>query len=127
METTFCREGKSLSYAELTQMLGNMIEKNILGELDQEALEKFYLRLFETTYAKIRDYLELKNYKVVNYRQGLLTASQVKLITKPEIWYEALERKNLIDKGKTTDHLRRFIIYTYYKEMRVLLSVLGEK
>ncbi len=127
MDTAFYKEGRLLSYTELTHMLGHMIEKKIISELDQNALEKFYLRLFEATYTKIKEYLEIKNYKVVNYRQGLLTATQVKLIAKPEVWYEALEKKNLIDEGKELNDLNHFITHVYYSEMRGLLDLLDKK
>lgn len=127
MDTAFYKEGKLLSYTELTHMLGHMIEKKIISELDQSALQKFYLRLFDATYTKIKEYLETKNYKVVNYRQGLLTATQVKLIVEPDIWYEALEKKNLIDEGKEVEELNRFITHVYYHQMKKLLHALDEK
>lgn len=124
MDTAFYKEGKLMSYTELTHMLGHMIEKRIISELDQSTLQKFYLRLFDSTYTKIKEYLETRNYKVVSYRQGLLTATQVKLIAEPEIWYEALEKKNLIDEGKEIGDLNHFITHVYYKQMKQLLDSL---
>lgn len=127
MSTTFYKEGKVLSYTELTHMLGHMIEKKIINELDKDALQEFYLRLFEATYAKMKEYLEIKNYKIVNYRQGLITATQIKLIGEPQVWYEALEKKNLIDEGKEIGDLSHFIIDVYYNQMKKLLYVFEEK
>lgn len=127
MSTTFYKEGKVLSYTELTHMLGHMIEKKVINELDESALQSFYIRLFEATYTKIKEYLEAKNYKVVNYRQGLITATQVKLIGEPEIWYEALEKKNLITEGKEIEDLPHFITNVYYNQMKKLLHLLDEK
>lgn len=127
MDTAFYKEGKRMSYTEVTHMLGHMIEKKIISELDQNTLQNFYLRLFDSTYTKIKEYLETKNYKIVNYRQGLLTATQVKLIAEPEVWYEALEKKKLIDEGKEIEDLNHFITHVYYKQMKQLLDLLDQK
>ncbi len=123
----FFREGKTLTYMELTQMLGQMIEKNILSQLDKIDLEKFYVSFFEASYSKLKYYLESKNYKVVNEKQGLLTASQIKVLNSVEIWYEALEKRNAIIQGKVIAGLENFIVNSYYNEMKKLVSILDRK
>lgn len=127
METGFLREGKVLTYMELTQMLGQMIEKNILSQLDKATLEKFYVKFFEASYNKLKDYLEAKNYKVVNEKQGVLTASQIKVLSSSEIWYEALEKRNTIIEGRAVIGLEDFMVNSYYEEMKKLVSILDKK
>ncbi len=127
MKTEFFREGKVLTYMELTQMLGQMIEKNILSQLDKSTLEKFYVKFFEASYNKLKEYLEAKNYRVVNEKQGVLTASQIKVLNSSEIWYEALEKRNTIVEGGAVLGLEDFMVNRYYDEIKKLVSILDKK
>ena len=121
MNHTFAREGKLLSCIEMTDMLGQMIEKDILKELDSENLQNFYLKLFNAVYLEIKDYLECKNYKVVNERQCFITGAQKKLINNLHIWNEALEKAKNINNSMQVEKLAEFITDFYYPEMRTLI------
>ncbi len=121
MNNTFAREGKLLSCIEMTDMLGQMIEKNILSELDNQNLQNFYVKLFNVMYQEMKVYLECKNYKIVNERQCFITASQKKFISNLDIWYQALDKVKNINKGMEVENLAQFIEDFYYPEMKMLI------
>lgn len=124
MNNTFAREGKLLSCTEMTDMLRQMINKNILHELDYENLQSFYIKLFNAVYLEMKIYLECKNYKIVNERQCFITGVQKKLISDSKVWDEALEKAKNINNGVLVENLATFIVEEYYPEMKMLISKL---
>ena len=124
MNNTFAREGKLLSCTEMTDMLRQMINKNILHELDYENLQSFYIKLFNAVYLEMKTYLECKNYKIVNERQCFITGVQKKLISDSKVWDEALEKAKNINNGVLVENLATFIVEEYYPEMKMLISKL---
>ena len=121
MKHTFEREGKVLSCTEMTELLGNMIEKHILSELDYENLQSFYVKLFNVVYQEMKVYLECRNYKIVNERQCFITGAQKKVISNLHIWYDALEKAKNINNGIEVKNLAEFIEEFYYPEMKMLI------
>ena len=124
MNNTFAREGKLLSCTEMTDMLRQMINKNILHELDYENLQSFYIKLFNAVYLEMKIYLECKNYKIVNERQCFITGVQKKLISDSKVWDEALEKAKNINNGIMVENLATVIVEEYYPEMKMLISKL---
>lgn len=124
--TSFWREGKKMSYGELTDAFGEMISKEVLAQLDSSNLEQFYVRSFESAYNAMKVYLEAKNYKVINCKQALITAHKVKLIQDPVIWEKAWQIKESILSNYESyemnykETLRDFIKESYYPALTEL-------
>lgn len=131
METYFWREGRAVKYEELLEVLKQIINRKVIDELADDEVDKLYVKVCDSVYLSMKQYLEEKNFKIINPRQGLLTACQVKLVKNKALWDEALERKRLIEEGLPsykqayTKGLKDFIKEEYYAELKSLESKLG--
>ena len=54
METYFWREGKTIAYNELLEVLKQIINSKVIDELQQEELDKLYVRVYDTAYENIK-------------------------------------------------------------------------
>lgn len=98
---TFYREGKKCNYYEVIETLSTLVNKEILGQLEEEEVNRFFLRIIDFTKENIEKYLSKLNYKVVNLRQALLTLQQLSIVTKYSIWEQAIEFEEKIKQGKS--------------------------
>lgn len=130
METYFWREGKTIAYNELLEVLKQIINSKVIDELQQKELDKLYVRVYDTAYENIKGYLEEKNFRIINMNQGMLTATKQKLIDDKALWDEALERRQLIEQGCPSSEqsykkmLKQFIKEDYYPALKGLESKL---
>lgn len=129
METYFWREGRAVKYEEMLEILKQMINRKVIDELAEDEVDKLYVKICDSAYLSIKQYLEEKNFKIINPKQGLLTACQVKLVKNKPIWDEALERKKAIETG-TKDQVfnkgtKEFIKEEYFVELKSLEDKLG--
>ncbi len=132
MQMHFWKEGQVLNYEELLETLKQIINYKVIDELSDEEIDKLYVKVWDTAYYSIKQYLEERNFRIINPRQGLLTAYQVKLVLDKALWDEALERKTLIEKGVPSckqvyeKGIRSFIKEDYFlslKEMKDKLAI----
>ena len=123
MKAYFLREGKEVGYEELLEVLKQIINRKVINELADDELDKLYIRIYDTAYNSIKEYLEAKNFRIINVKQGMLTASKAQAINNKSLWDEALERKKLIEEGcpsckqSYSKGLREFIVEDYYPEL----------
>lgn len=129
METYFWREGRAVKYEEMLEMLKQMISRKVIDELAEDEVDKLYVKVCDSAYLSIKQYLEEKNFKIINAKQGLLTACQVKLIKNKGLWDEALERKKAIETGAKDQVFgkgtKEFIKEEYLVELKSLEDKLG--
>nr|WP_302596736.1 hypothetical protein [uncultured Cellulosilyticum sp.] len=131
MQTYFWREGRAVSYEELLEILKQIINRKVIDELADDEIDKLYVKVCDTAYLSMKKYLEEKNFKIINPKQGLLTAYQVKLVQDKGLWDEALERKKLIEEGVPSykqayeKGLKNFIKEDYYPALKAMESKLG--
>lgn len=131
MDTYFWREGQVVQYEELLEILKQIINRKIIDELADDEVDKLYVKVCDSVYLSMKQYLEGKNFKIINLRQCLLTAYQVKLVNNKPLWDEALERKRLIEEGLPSykhayaKGLKDFIKEDYYVELQSMESKLG--
>lgn len=124
MKARFWREGKEISYTELTEVFGQIINEKVLHELDKEQIEELFVRTFDAAYKAIKEYLEVRNFKIITQNQAILTAHQIKLIEDKELWGEALRRRDLIVndyelyEASYKEDMMTFIKEAYYPAMR---------
>lgn len=123
---TFYKEGKVIGFEELIDVVGEMISRKVLDSLEHEEMKKLYVKTCDVTCSAMRNYLEANDYKIVNVKQLLLTALQVKIIEDKEVWNEVVERRNMIldDTTAYTEKFQQstgtFIKEVYYPAMKQL-------
>lgn len=131
METYFWREGRAVKYEEMLEMLKQMINRKVIDELDDSEVDKLYVKVCDSVYLSIKQYLEEKNFKIINPKQGLLTACQVKLVKNKSLWDEALERKKVIEEGAKDQvfnkGIKAFVKGEFFDELKSLEDKLGTR
>lgn len=60
METYFWREGRAVKYEEMLEMLKQMINRKVIDELDDSEVDKLYVKVCDSVYLSIKQYLEEK-------------------------------------------------------------------
>ena len=88
---TFYREGKKCNYYEVIETLSTLVNKEILNNLNEEEVDRFFIRIMNFTREIISEYLQKLDYKVVNLKQSFLTLEQLKMVTQYEIWEQAIK------------------------------------
>lgn len=123
---TFYKEGKVIGFEELIDVIGEMITRKVLDNLEDEEMKKIYIKTCDTTYLAMRHYLEAHDYRIVNVKQLLLTALQTKIIDDQAVWNEVKARRDLIEVSATDyterfeKNTRDFIKEVYYPAMQKL-------
>lgn len=110
MGTVFLREGKTISYYEVVELLERIISEDILASLDEQQVQSFYVRLFTATYTSIATYLESRGYKIINERQGLLTAYKTKIIEDKAVWDQLLQVSKSFGEVEKADVEEEYLI-----------------
>lgn len=100
---TFYREGKKCNYYEVIEILSTLISKEILKNLDEEEVNRLFIRIMDFTDEIITNYLNKLNYRVLNLEQAVLTLHQIRIITKQQVWQQAIKLNKEI-KNKTSEH-----------------------
>ncbi len=88
---TFYREGKKCNYYEVIETLSTLVNKEILNNLNEEEVDRFFIRIMNFTKEIISEYLQKLDYRVVNLKQSFLTLEQLKMVTQYEIWEQAIK------------------------------------
>lgn len=97
---TFYKQDKKLNYKEVIQMLENLIQEKIILQLEEEELNRFFIRLFDFSEQIVNDYLKKLDYKVINMRQAYATLGNLKKISKMNTWQNGIEIYEEIKVGK---------------------------
>ena len=99
-------------------------EENLKGEVYQMAFVQSYEILTELSWKTLKDYLENMGYdKLAAPKQIIRQAFQAEIIREPDLWMEALERRNQtshIYNPKILESVLKFINERFYKIVRDL-------
>lgn len=128
MKTYFWREGKTVSYEELLEILKQIINREVIDGLEDEEVNKLYAKIYDSAYESIKTYLEIKDYKIINARQCMLTAYKTKLCNNQSLFDEALARRQALEsqclEEAYSKSLRDFIKEDYYPALKGMESKL---
>ena len=106
-------------------------EPETFSQLEKEGVVQRFEILIELSWKVLKDYLENEGYDdVANGKKAIRQAFVAELITNPESWMEALEKRNLTSHTYNEEILTQiidFIQQTFYPIARDLYQILKSK
>lgn len=118
---TFYKDGRKFDYVEVIESLSSMSKQNVLSQLEQEEINKLYVRIFDSTKEVVTNYLEKLEYKVVGIRQSFLTLVKLKVIGHFEVWDKAIMLYEEIEKNyKSSNEIASFMSHEFLEAMKEL-------
>lgn len=100
------------------------------SETEKGGIIQFYEITFELAWKTIKDYLEAGGYIVKSPREAIKHAFQIEIITKGELWLEALDDRNLttnIYDEQTADKIIKSIKSVYFPILNELYLRFAEE
>lgn len=117
-------ENFKIAFKRLSEAVNNI---NNLDDLSKEGLIQRFEYTFELAWKTLKDYLEYKGEIAKFPRDVLKKAFQTELIDNGEIWFEMLDKRNLIAHIYDEDIFNtviNLIRSSYYKEIYKLYNFL---
>lgn len=118
------------NYEKALRHLRSAVEKEELSEIEQAGLIQFFEVAFELAWKVMKDYLQAQGFIVKSPREAIKQAFQNELITRGELWLEALEKRNLAAHtydDAILDEFQELITYAYFPEMDALYQTLKKE
>lgn len=99
----------------------NTFEQNKSDEIVQMALVQSYEFTIELAWKTLKDYLENEGFdEVKNPKQTIRQAFQSELIHNPEIWMNAIEKRNLTSHVYNKDILQEVVDFIYNEFLSIV-------